>query len=427
MSPLIFGLVDCNNFYASCERAFRPALNGKPIIVLSNNDGCVIARSNEAKELGFKMGDPFHHNRDKIRKHRVAVFSSNYTLYGDMSRRVMDTLETAAPAIEVYSIDEAFLDLTGIPTPMRDDFARQIRAQVRRDTGIPVSIGIGPTKTLAKLANRLAKKHAGQNGVFDLTAGQDLDEVLHSVEVGDVWGVGRQWATWLNEQKIITALDLKRADPKAMRRRMTVVGERIVHELRGTSCMPLELIAPQQQGITVSRSFGALQEDLAAIDQALTLFVGRAAEKLREQGLMTEKITVFASSNRFDTKSAFYSKSASLALPFPTDHTPELLHYGLALLRQIYKPGVRYIKAGIMLLELSPAVREKRNLLDDRDQARQAALMTAMDALNQRYGRRTLQFGDTGMLNQKRAGWSARADMLSPKYTTAWDQLARVR
>lgn len=275
MAQQILALVDCNNFYASCERVFNPKLEHQPVVVLSNNDGCIIARSNEAKALGFKMGDPYHLNKDKIRQHNVQVFSSNYALYGDMSRRVMSTLANLALDVEIYSIDEAFLSLEGFEHRGLSNYAATIRTHVKRVTGIPVSIGIGPTKTLAKIANRLAKKLLGTNGVFNLLDG-DVDTMLAQVEVGDVWGVGRRWAAWLNGQGIMTALDLKCADPKAIRARMTIVGERIVSELNGESCLDLELAPPPQKGITVSRSFGRQLTDREAIRQALLQFVGRA-------------------------------------------------------------------------------------------------------------------------------------------------------
>lgn len=246
MAQQILALVDCNNFYASCERVFNPKLTHQPVVVLSNNDGCIIARSNEAKALGFKMGDPYHFNKDKLRQHDVQVFSSNYALYGDMSRRVMSTLANLALDVEIYSIDEAFLSLDGFEQRGLSNYAAIIRSHVKRVTGIPVSIGIGSTKTLAKIANWLAKKLPRTEGVFNLLEA-DVDTMLAQVEVGDVWGVGRRWAAWLNAQGIITALDLKRADPKAIRARMTVVGERIVSELNGESCLDLELTAPPRR------------------------------------------------------------------------------------------------------------------------------------------------------------------------------------
>lgn len=419
MADPVFALVDCNNFYASCERVFQPRFEGKPIIVLSNNDGCVIARSNEAKALGFAMGDPFHLNRQKIKENGVAVFSSNYTLYGDMSRRVMNTLADYTPELEIYSIDEAFMNLAGFEHRGLSDYARQVRAAVRKNTGIPVSIGIGNTKTLAKIANRLAKKIPYAGGVFDIAAA-GVDASLAMVEVGDVWGIGRQWATWLQSQGIATAYDLKRANAKTIRQKMTVVGERIVHELNGVSCIPLELMAEPQKGITVSRSFGQLVTDLDSIKQALLRYIGRATEKLRRQGLMTQQVMVFANTNRFDTKRPGYSKGISCTLPFPTDFTPEIIHYAVQLLEKIYRPGYHFQKCGIMLMDLSPACRERRDMFDMRDQEKQARLMKAMDAINRDYGQRMIHFGDLGGNRPKAAMRSA---FRSPRFTTSWDEL----
>ena len=265
MAAPVFALADANNFYVSCERVFRPALEGRPVVVLSNNDGCIIARSHGGQSPWPAMGDPYHLTRDQLTRHGVEVMSSNYALYGDMSRRVMDTLATFTPEIELYSIDEAFLNLAGLEWRGLADYARDLQATVRRHTGIPVSIGLGPTKTLAKIANHLAKTDIDAGGVYDLTAG-DVDQVLAGVPVGEVWGVGRQWGTWLTGQGITTALELKRADPKAIRRQMTVVGERLVYELNGRSCLPLELVAPPRKGLMVSRSFGQ-SADAAATDQ----------------------------------------------------------------------------------------------------------------------------------------------------------------
>jgi DNA polymerase V len=419
MTGPVFALVDCNNFYASCERVFCPRLEGRPVVVLSNNDGCIIARSNEAKALGFGMGDPYHLNRDKLRQHNVTVFSSNYALYGNMSQRVMDTLESFVPEVDIYSIDEAFLNLSGHEHRGLTPFARQIRAGVRQCTGIPVSIGIGPTKTLSKIANHLAKKSPAAVGVFNLCEA-DQDQALQQVGVGDIWGVGRQWSAWLEGQGIRTALELKYADPKAIRKKMTVVGEKIVYELKGISCIPLELVAPQQKGITVSRSFGQVLTRLEDIKHALLQFVGRAGEKLRRQNLMAQHMTVFLMTNRFAADLPFYSKSASCQMQFPTDYTPDLIRCATQLLERIYRPGLQFQKCGVMLMDLTPAARHRRDLFDDRDQERYARLMKAVDSINADYGARTVHFGSFG---NRRPRWTARADFRSPRYTTRWEEI----
>jgi DNA polymerase V len=424
MARPMFALVDCNNFYVSCERVFRPSLEGRPVVVLSNNDGCIIARSDEAKALGFAMGAPYHLNQEQLTRHGVHVFSSNYALYGDMSRRVMDTLSTFSPEIELYSIDEAFLNLTGFERRGLAAYAQQIRATVRRHTGIPVSIGIGPTKTLAKVANHVAKTESDAGGVSDLAAAGDVDRVLASVEVGEVWGVGRRWAKWLEDQGITTALDLKRADPKAIRRKMTVVGERLVYELNGRSFLPLELVTPARQGLTVSRSFGQTLTALRAINDALVQFVGRAAEKLRRQGLMAAQVMVFVTTNRFSASRPFYANNATVKLPYPTDFTPDLVEAATQLLETLYRPGFHYQKCGVMLLDLSPASHVQADLFDSRDRARQERLVRALDTLNTDYGARTVRVGNVG---GKRPAWAMRQAFLSPRYTTNWRELPVVR
>jgi DNA polymerase V len=423
MASPIFALADCNNFYVSCERVFRPALEGRPVVVLSNNDGCIIARSDEAKALGFAMGDPYHLNKEKLTGHNVAVFSSNYALYGDMSRRVMDTLGTFTPEIELYSIDEAFLNLARFERRGLTEYARLIRATVRRDTGIPVSIGIGPTKTLAKVANHMAKAQPEIGGVFELTEA-DVDEALAGIEVQEVWGVGPRGAKWLEEQGIATALDLKRADPKAIRRKMTVMGERLVYELNGRPCLPLELVTPPRQGLTVSRSFGQTLTALRPITDALVSFVGRAAEKLRRQQLMAGQVMVFVTTNRFSASRPFYANSATVRLPHPTDFTPDLVGAAVQLLETLYRPGFHYQKCGVMLLDLSPATQVQADLFDPRDRAREARLVRALDALNTDHGARTVRVGHAG---GTRPAWAMRHAFRSPRYTTNWRELPVVR
>jgi DNA polymerase V len=423
MAAPVFALADCNNFYVSCERVFRPALEGRPVVVLSNNDGCIIARSDETKALGFAMGDPYHLNREKLTRHGVVVFSSNYALYGDMSRRVMETLGTFTPEIELYSIDEAFLNLAGFGRRGLTDYARTIRATVRRDIGIPVSIGIGPTKTLAKIANHLAKARPESDGVYDLSAA-DVDHALADIEVGEVWGVGPRWAKWLAGQGVITALDLKRADPKAIRRKMTVVGERIVYELNGRSCLPLELVTPPRQGLTVSRSFGQPLTALHPIKEALVQFTGRAAEKLRRQQLLASQVTVFVTTNRFSATRPFYANSATVTLPYPTDFTPDLVEAAAHLLETLYRAGFHYQKCGVMLLDLSPGTVVQTDLFDPRDRTRQERLVRALDALNTDHGARTVHVGDIG---GDRPAWAMRQAFRSPRYTTNWQELPVVR
>lgn len=423
LMPPIFALVDCNNFYASCERVFNPRLEGKPVVVLSNNDGCVVARSNEAKALGIGMGVPEFQIRPLLRAHDVQVLSSNYALYGDMSQRVMSTLATLAPDVEIYSIDEAFLSLNGFEHRGLNGYAATIRNYVKRFTGIPVSIGIGPTKTLAKIANRLAKKLPGTAGVFNLLEA-DADTTLGLVDVGDVWGIGRQWALWLKGQGINTALDLKRTDPKTIRARMTVVGERIVSELNGLPCLDLELVAPPQKGITVSRSFGRQLTDRETIRQALLQFVWRAGEKLRRQNLQAKRLTVFLMTSLFAKDRPIYSNSMTRKLLFPTDYTPDLIDAAVTILEKIYRPGYVYQKCGVMLTDLVPAMRERHDLFDERDRQKQSRLMKAVDAINGDHGTHMIHFGDLGGI---RPQWAMRAGFRSPRYTTRWEEIPLVR
>jgi DNA polymerase V len=409
--------------YVSCERVFRPRLEARSVVVLSNNDGCIIARSNEAKAIGLTMGDPYHLNRETLTHHDVEIFSSNYALYGDMSRRVMETLAAHAPEVEIYSNDEAFLNLAGLEWRGLSGYARHLQATVRRHTGIPVSIGIGATKTLAKIGNHLAKAYPDAGGVFEIAAA-DVDHALAGVEVGEVWGIGRRWAAWLEGQGIHTALDLKHADPKAIRRKMTVVGERIVYELNGRSCLPLELVAQPRKGLTVSRSFGQPLTRTEPIKEALLQFVGRAGEKLRRQRLMTAHLMVFVMTNRFSTARPFYGQSAAMRLPYPADYTPDLIRGAMQLLERIYRPGFHYQKCGVMLMDLSPATYHRRDLFDTRDQARQARLMHALDHLNADYGARTVHFGNLG---GSKPVWAMRQQFCSPRYTTNWAELPVVR
>jgi DNA polymerase V len=418
--PPVLALVDCNNFYASCERVFQPHLEGKPILVLSNNDGCVIARSDESKALGFVMGDPYHLAKEKIKQHGVLVFSSNYTLYGHMSRRVMSTLNTFTPELEVYSIDESFLNLAGFEHRGLTAYAAEIRRTVRQWTGIPVSIGMAYTKTLAKVANRLAKKTPAANGVYDLTDPTAIDDALARVAVGDVWGVGQQSTRWLTAQGITTALMLKRADPKRIRAHMHVVGERLVAELNGVSCLHLESVTPARKGITVSRSFGRYLTDLTEINEALVAHTMRAGEKLRRGGLMAAYITVFIQTNKFSKVHPYFGDSVSTRLPFPTNYTPDLIKYAHQLLKKIYQPGFHYKKCGLMLLDLQTADLERRDFFDGRDQDREQRLMKTMDRINVTYGRKTIRFAAMG---SRRPAWTTVADKVSQRFTTNWLEL----
>ncbi len=390
-----FALVDCNNFYVSCERVFQPELRGRSVVVLSNNDGCVIARSNEAKALGIPIGAPWHLHRKCFDKDGVIVRSSNYTLYGDMSARVMNVLATFAPDLEIYSIDEAFLGMDGFGDRL-EQHARTLRATVLQWTGIPVSVGIAPTKTLAKVANHIAKKNPQHAGVRLLTDQAEQDAALALMELTDLWGVAGRLAAKLELLGIMTPLALKRTDPRFIRERLGVVLERLVLELRGTSCLGLEPQIPARKSIVASPSFGRAITTLADMREAVASYAARAAEKLRRQNLATAHLAVFIETNRFKPEDPQHFASRPVQLPVATSDTAKLITAAQAGLASLWRPGYRYKKAGVMLLDLHPASRVQEGLFDKRDDARGVTLMGTLDKLNQRYGRDTLAFAAAG-------------------------------
>ena len=416
--PPIFALVDCNNFYASCERVFNPKLNGQPIIVLSNNDGCVVARSNEAKALGIGMGVPEFQIRPLLRAHHVQVFSSNYTLYGDLSQRVMETLEPFSPDLEIYSIDEAFLNLSGFTSRNLTEYGHIIRATVKRWTGLPVSVGIAETKTLAKIANRIAKRTPDTSGVFDLLACPDRNALLDRVPVEDVWGIGRNHARVLNQHGITTALQLREVDDQWIRKRMGIVGLRLVMELRGVSCLDLEQCPPPRQSLTCSRAFGTLINTLEEMEEAISVYTSRVAEKLRRERLAAIVLTVCLTTNEFK-EGPQYSNALTLKLPVVTDSTADLIRCALRGIRSIYRDGYCYKKAGVMLTGLVPASLIQFDLFDDQDRRRSKRLMAALDAINDRWGAGTLQYASSGLTK----AWQTQCHRRSPAYTTDWDEL----
>lgn len=420
---MVYALVDCNNFYVSCERVFDPRLEHKPVVVLSNNDGCVIARSQEVKDLGVRMGTPAFEMRPLVQKHGVRCLSSNYTLYGDMSGRVMDVLTMHAPAVEIYSIDEAFLDLDGVAD--RVNFGRELKKTVRQWTGIPVAIGIAETKTLAKVANKVGKKHAVHAGVLDFTAlsVRERDSILESVDVADVWGVGFAHAPRLHAEGIKTAKQFRDADRRWIKAQMGVCGLRTVLELGGVNCLPLELVPPLRKGITSSRSFSELVTTEAALVEAVATYVTRAAEKLRRYRLAANALSVFVQTNRFREQDAQYSNSAGFTLPCPSSDTSELISLATRGIRRIFREGYRYKKAGVMLTDLVPEATAQLPLFDDRDRIRRRKLMTAIDEVNAKMGSGILFFAAQGIEQP----WKMRRGKLSPNYTSQWDELMSVR
>ena len=420
----VFALVDCNNFYASCEKLFRPDLKDTPVVVLSNNDGCVVARSREAKLLGIKMGVPVFQIKSEMQRHGILAFSSNYALYADLSSRVMRTLEEMAPRVEVYSIDEAFLDLTGIESAISlVEFGQQVRERIGHWIGITVCVGIAPTKTLAKLANHAAKKYPATQGVVDLTNPDRQRRLLALVPVDDVWGVGRRLSKRLNALGITTALDLANASPRAIRDQFSVVLERTVRELNGESCIELEEIPPTKKQIVCSRSFGAKVTQFELLREAVCEYATRATEKLRKEQQQAKVMTVFIRTSPFKDNEPQYSNSASGELLIPSCDTRDFIELANHLLKRIWKDGFRYAKAGVMLSDFYDPGMFQPGLFDDvSTRSNSQQLMSVLDTINQS-GAGKVFFAGQGT----KKDWSMKREHLSPAYTTRWDQLPRVK
>lgn len=419
---MTFALIDGNSFYCSCERVFDPSLERRPVIVLSNNDGCAVARTPEAKALGIRMGEPFFKIRDLCKREGVAVFSSNYTLYGDMSWRMNEVYRRFTPNVEIYSIDESFLDLSGFERRDIDAYARDLRSTVRQWVGIPTCVGIGPTKTLAKLANRIAKAVPDLGGVCDLTDEDVRAHWLVRWPVEDVWGIGRASAAKLDRLGLESVADLKDMDLRLARQLMTVVGEKIVHELRGMSCMPLELVAPQQKGCAVTRMFSGRVTELSAMLEAVATHASRLGEKLRKQGLGTDYVTVFYHTSSHDTERPQRSVSTTVKLIEATNDTTILVKAAEAGARQIWRDGYLYSKCGVVTVDLVAMDRAQRPLFGGFDHDRGGRLMIAMDAANARFGRGTVTLAAAGI--KKR--WETKFKMSSPHYTTRMADLPRI-
>lgn len=415
-------LVDCNNFYASCERVFHPSWEYRPVGVLSNNDGCLVARSNELKQAGIPMGAPYFQYREQLQAMNAEIVSSNYSLYGDMSARVMTTLERFTPELEVYSIDEAWLNLTGFDLATLDAYGREIVATTKRYTGIPVSMGIGPTKVLAKIANRICKRRAIPGQVFNIGSAESLESILTTIDVGDIWGIGRRWAKKLKASGIHTAQDLRDADDEGMRNQYNVVMQRLILELRGVSCLGVEQIAPKKQ-IIASRSFGERVEDIDALLQAVSKHATRAAEKLRSQTSVCGAIQVSIRTGRHNPHERYFSQSALVKFPVATADTRKLIDAARRGVQQIYKQGPRYAKAGVMLLDISPANAVQSCLFHEGDSEQTTALMRVTDQLNQRYGRKTVFFASEGI----RQTWAMKRSRMTQAYTTKWNEIPVVR
>ncbi len=420
----MFALADVNSFYASCETVFRPDLKGRPVVVLSNNDGCVIARSTEAKKLGIKMGDPFFKMRDLFERHKIVTFSSNYALYADMSSRVMTVLEEMSPAVEVYSIDEAFMNLQGVSNCQNlEEFGREVRAKVLRWTGLTVGVGIAPTKTLAKLANHAAKKWTKTGGVVDLSLLARQRKLMALVEVGDVWGVGRRISKKLNDMGIKTALQLADTPTPLIRKHFNIVLERTVRELRGEPCLELEEFAPTKQQIVCSRSFGDRVSEYDLMREAICSHAVRAAEKLRGEHQYCRHISTFVKTSPFAMNELYYGKTAGTKLQIPTQDSRDIVAAATQCLDAIWQDGHRFQKCGVMLGDFYSQGVAQLGLFDEyKPRTNSEQLMAVLDGINHS-GKGRVWFAGQGI--QK--SWEMKRQMLSPAYTTRFSDLMRVK
>ena len=402
-------LVDCNSFYVSCERLFNPKIRKKPVVVLSNNDGCIVSRSNEAKALGIKMGEPYFKAKDIIVKNNVHVFSSNYSLYGDLSRRVMRTLKRFNSDIEVYSIDEAFIDLSNFPDNEVENVAQEIRAMVLQWTGIPTSIGIAKTKTLSKVANHIAKKK--ESGVTSLIGIENIDPILEKVEINDVWGVGKQLTKFYHENGIYNAKQLKNMSNTWIKKSSNVSSSRTAMELRGIPCIDLEKTVSKRKSCVVSRSFGQRVEKFQELKEAIANYCLNASEKIRSESLIAKSITVFIRTSPFQSKFGHYSNSKTIDFPIGTNNSIEIVKTALSALETIFKNGYRYQKAGVLLTGLSNDD-GKKNLFSSEKDEKINSLMKSIDSTNYRYGRSAISLASAGVKkrwNMKRE-YSSRID-----------------
>ena len=414
-------LVDCNSFYVSCERLFNPSIIKKPVVVLSNNDGCIISRSTEAKVLGIKMGEPYFKVERIVKKNNVKIFSSNYSLYGDISRRVMKTLKQFSPQIEIYSIDEAFLNFKGFKASELRAYCLHIRRTIKQWVGIPVSIGVSSTKTLSKVANHLAKKNPELEGVCILKDSKKIDEALKRIEIKDVWGIGKRLSKFLNRQGIKTVKQFVDLDRRWVRKNMGVVGGKTQMELKGISCLDLELLPSTRKSCCVSRSFSQPIENIEELMESVASYGSRVAEKIREENLVSQLMSVFVLTNHFSKKEKQYSNSIRLQFDFPTNNSSLIVKKAVEGVKSIFRSGYRYKKAGVILYELHDAS-SVRGLLDyDREQSE--LLMKSLDEINLRYGSSTLRLAAEGIKKK----WSLQKKKISPCYTTRFDELMIVK
>jgi DNA polymerase V len=419
----MYALVDCNNFYVSCERVFQPRYEGLPVVVLSNNDGCAIARSEEAKAVGIEMAVPIHYTGELLKQHNVKLFSSNYTLYGDMSRRVYEVLSHFSALIEHYSIDESFLFLGDMPFHSLERIAVTLRRRVRQWTGIPVSVGLAPTKTLAKLANRYAKKIHREVGVYSLDSKEKTEAVLKWCEIGDVWGIGPQYARKLRSMGIDTAYQFTLLQEEWVRKNMTVVGQRMFNELRGIPSIRFEEVAPPKKGICTSKSFGALITDKQDIKKAVANHAARCAEKLRRQQSCTSVVQVFLETNQFRKEDRQYHKQLTMQLPVATNSTNLLICYASQAIDMLYKTGYNFHKVGVYVTGIVPQTGVQSAIYSVENKTRNKAVMKALDGINGCMGRDKVRFAVQGYSEK----WKLRMDHLSKCYTTRLDHVIRIK
>jgi len=419
----IFALVDCNNFYVSCERVFNPKLNNVPVVVLSNNDGCVVARSEEAKALGITMGIPYFKVKGIIESNNIRVLSSNYVLYGDMSERVMNLLAKFTPNIELYSIDEAFLDMKDISVNDYTAYGKEIRKTIFKNTGIPVSVGIARTKTLSKIANEYVKHNPRLNGVFDIVDFPKMDKLLAHVPIHEVWGIGGAFGRMLMNRKILSAKDFRDASEFFIKDKMGIIGLRTKYELQGLSAVSLDEVLEPKKAIMSSRSFGRYVNKQCELEEAISQYTIRAAEKLRKQQGCCNSINVFVMTNHYKLTDKQHAENKTITLPEPANYTPELIKYAVYLLRKIYKPGYNYIKAGVLLGNIVPETPVQLNaFLVNRDHDKRNRIMKAMDSINKTFGRDSLKVASSGIAQD----WAMKRQHISQRYTTNWNELLTV-
>ena len=424
----MLALVDCNNFFVSCQRVFEPHLENRPVVVLSNNDGCIISRSQEAKDLGIKMGEPLFMAKKVIEQENVAVFSSNFMLYGDMSKRVMAVLRQFG-AVEQYSVDEAFVNLEKVPTAHLQEYGSIIRATIKKYLGLPVCVGIAPTKTLAKVANHLAKKDTNHQGVMVLDTPLKQEAALLQTPIADIWGIGRKYAVKMHQHQLYTAADLVNRSPNWIREHLGgVVGLRLVKELQGHACQELKVAEPEKKSIACTRSFSAYITSQEELGEAVATYMARAAEKLRRQGSAANVVSVFIRTNKFSVHAKQHHVATQMVLPVASCDTGELTRYALACLQNIYQPTFLYKKAGVVLYGIVPAGQTQTNIFDTTDRAKSNKLMQALDKLNLKLGKN--EWG-TSMVGYAAAGteknWKMNLTRMSDRFTTHWPEILKVR